>query len=328
MDLSPIWSQLKILSAQDTKTVSGCVLKVFEEGGELSGAAQPFDGLDGSHHKLATRRDVLEECVDGILANLSIVCKLGFDQADFEDMMSQKMAKWATKQRSQAVMKQEIPYEIHVTVTQADLTLFRQTCAQLNVKPIILDLQNAQQVVQDVMTSSVVMGNNNNARTEMERVRNGLVAAGLTVVREKIETVPWHPAAPSEEYGQMNMPADCYFESHIAVLITHESLKSQVQALCAERGLHLSRNAMKRYENGSYRQMITYRAYDGTRESFLKNLESHVDALRQVPSTDGPLDIDKVITEFSLFDSRVHHDRSWLQASALSVHPQQPLPNL
>jgi hypothetical protein len=328
MDLSPIWTQLKILSAQDTKTVSGCVLKVFEEGGELSGAAQPFDGLDGSHHRLASRRDVLEECVDGILANLSIVCKLGFDQADFDDMMSQKMAKWATKQRSQAVMQQSIPYEIHVTVTHADLDAFRKACVQLNVKPIILDLQNAQQVVQDVMTSSVVMGNNNTARIEMERISEGLTAAGFTVVREKIETVPWHPAAPSEEYGQSEMPKDCYFESHIAVLITDDAVKSHVQSLCAERNLHLSRNAMKRYENGSYRQMITYRAYTGTREHFLQVLQSHVDALRLIQTTEGPLDIDKVITEFSLFDSRVHHDRSWLQAPLPSVHSQQSLPNM
>lgn len=307
------WDQIQTLSLHDKKNVSSCAHKVAEECGELSSAVQALDGLDGAHDKIASRHHVLEECVDGILANLSIVCKMGFDPSDFDDMMSQKIAKWATKQRSQAVMHNEIPYEIHITVTNPDITNFKHACAVLGVKPIVLDLQTENKDIQDVMTSSVVMGNNQSAINEMERVRDGLIAAGFHVVRSKIETVPWHPAAPSHEYLQYEMPKDCYFESHIAVLIPDKETQLKISALCVERHLHLSKNAMKRYEDGSYRQMITYRAYSGTREQFHTILETHVSALRQIQTSNGdPLYLDKVITEFSLYDSKVHHDQVWI----------------
>ena len=72
----------------------------------------------------------------------------------------------------------------------------------------MLDLQRDQIVIKDVMTSSVFMGNNTGAYQEMKRISNGLWAAGFEILREKIETVPWHPAAPSSTNRSIIMPKD------------------------------------------------------------------------------------------------------------------------
>lgn len=311
-----MWKQIQTLSDLDKKDVTGCALKVAEECGELSGKVQSYSSLDGSHHKLATNLDILEECVDGILANLSIACKLEFDSDSIIEMLTLKINKWANIQKSQAIMNQKIPFEIHVTVDEADSEAFKNACTLLGVKPIILALQLKQDTLRDVMTSSVCMGSNSDALSEMNRIEKGLLDAGFNVVRKKIETVPWHPAAPSVEFNKIDMPKGCYFESHIAVLIDSDETRLKVDHYCSSERLHISRNAMKEYDDNSYKLMITYRDYNGTKEAFLKQLETYVKQLKLIEDRNGEqIKIDKVITEFSLFDSRIHHDASWLSAN-------------
>lgn len=311
-----VWQNIKTLSEMDSKTTSQKVLKVAEELGELSGKAQPFDGLDGTHHRIVELEELLEEAVDGVLANLSIPLSLGCSPDDVMEMMAKKISKWANLQRSQAIMKDKIPYEIHVTVDKADQALFRQACTLLGVKPIILALQAGQDTIEDVMTSSTFMGNNQGAMVEMQRIVDGLQKHGLKVVRRKIETVPWHPKAPSLEFNNTRMPENCYFESHIAAIITDETIHAEVQRFCRKHGLHLSRNAFKTYQDGTYKLMMTYRAYEGTREDFERTLAKFVGSLSEMKDGKGnALNIDKVITEFSLFDSTVDHDADWLKAN-------------
>lgn len=50
--------------------------------------------------------------------------------------------------------------------------------------------------LKDVMTSSKHFGDNRSAYEEANRIANKLTSFGYKVVRKKIETVPWHPAAP------------------------------------------------------------------------------------------------------------------------------------
>jgi len=108
---------------------------------------------------------------------------------------------------------------------------FKEACASLStdkirVKPIILDLQDKEgdNVFIDTMTSSTFMGDNNSAYYEMKRISEGLSSQGFKVIREKIETVPWHPAAPSKVDGNSAMPKDCYFETHFGVRTTDAHL--------------------------------------------------------------------------------------------------------
>jgi hypothetical protein len=310
---------LRELSVMDTKSLSGKLLKVTEENGELAGELQAYDGLDGAHHRITTQERVLEEAVDVLLASISIPLSIGFSEVDITDMIQRKMNKWAELQKKQAVSQGKLPYEIHITVEEAEIEYFQQVCHNLGVKPIILDLQTIggdntdQQAIKDVMTSSTLMGNNNQAISEMERITKGLENAHLSVVRKKIETVPWHPAAPSESDSTPEMPKDCYFESHIAVIVDDPSTRREIDTYCHANKLHASRNAFKRYEDGSYKLMLTYRAYDGTQEKFKAVLSGFASDLSLIKDQQGePLTIDKVITEFSLFDSKISHDQAWL----------------
>ena len=102
---------------------------------------------------------------------------------------------------------------------------FKKVCKDIGVKPIVIDLENnGESVMKDVMTSSHIIGNNSTSYEECQRISNYLQVKGFKVIRRKIETVPWHPAAPSELGDKM--PEDCYFEAHIGCTIfDHEESK-------------------------------------------------------------------------------------------------------
>jgi len=118
---------------------------------------------------------------------------------------------------AEALPSASVPYEIHVTVEEADVDRFREACADLGVKPLLLALQLASGgVARDVMTSSIHRGDDPSAKGEARRIGEGLAAAGFRVARTKIETVPWHPLAPSRENG-LEAAGGRYFEAHLAV---------------------------------------------------------------------------------------------------------------
>jgi hypothetical protein len=183
----------------------------------------------------------------------------------------------------------------------------------------VLDLQSRQgtSVLKDVMTSSVHQGNNRSAYEEMERIAKGLSSAGMEVVRKKIETVPWHPAAPSRKHENPIMPKDCYFEAHLGVLASEDDLWL-VRRLAEKHACHLSRNIFKRLDEGQVLVMVTYRQYEGERESFERDL-----ALIKAEFGDNFI-VDKVVTEFSIYDTKVHHDAEWLKSSDQKLETDGP----
>jgi hypothetical protein len=74
------------------------------------------------------------------------------------------------------------------------------------------------------MTSSKHFGDNRSAYDESLRIVNELKDYGYKVVRSKIESVPWHPAAPRYITGEV-IP-NCYFESHIGIVIEPNKKKN------------------------------------------------------------------------------------------------------
>lgn len=200
-----------------------------------------------------------------------------------------------------------LPYEIHVTIKSTkDIEYFKKICQELEVKPIILDLQ----VMSDYMTSSVFMGNNGEAIREVERISKGLKDKGFDVLREKVETVPWHPAAPREKDQHPIMPDNCYFECHLAVKL-HENQQEELENLIQDVGkegmrLHKSRNIFKKYIDGQITQMLTYRLYDKTYEEFKANIQILEQKIKTI------FNLDKIIIEFSVYDTKISHDQKWV----------------
>jgi len=300
------------LSKTDKKNLSQKTTKLGEEFGELCRAILPFEDAFATTHRFVDRMNILEEVCDVLITARSIAADLGFTEAEIEEMAKAKTVKWAELQARERNAKWPVPFEIHVTVRGAELDAFRAACALAEVKPIVIDLQNKEgtSVLEDVMTSSVHLGTNSSAHAEMMRISKAMRDAGLSVVREKIETVPWHPAAPSRGHAKPAMPKDCYFESHLAVRTTEDRLPALRKA-AEDQDMHLSRNVFKRLPEGELVVMTTYRKYDGVQEDFEQEANFRAKGLEGLG-----FQVDKVIIEFSVFDTKVSHDASWLQKAA------------
>jgi len=313
---------IKDLSVKDKKTLSQKALKVSEETGELARVTLPFENAHGTTHRFVEKERVLEESVDVILAAISMAYDLGFDHEDIQEMMWSKAAKWQGIQAKEEKVDYPIPYEIHVTVDieksspgqsylkyltgdNPKIEYFKKVCKDIGVKPIVLDLENdGGSVMKDVMTSSHFLGNNRTSYTEAKKIESSLKRSGFEVVRVKIETVPWHPAAPTESGDKM--PEDCYFEAHVGCIITPEQ-KNDLRSIAEFNNAHLSRNFFKKMKDGKFVNMVTLRHYKGTYDEFLFQLDHLKKNLK-----DSKIDFDKVITEFSIYDTKVSHDFKWL----------------
>ena len=189
---------IKVLSLKDKKTLSQKALKVSEETGELAKVVLPFDNAHGTTHRFIEKGRILEESVDVILTAMSIAYELGYSHDEIEEAMMTKAQKWQGIQVKEDKIDYPIPYEIHVTVKMSghqdsypqQIRKFKAVCEGIGVKPIVLDLENDG--MKDAMTSSHHFGDNRSAYTECMRIASHLEHCGMEVLREKIETVPWH----------------------------------------------------------------------------------------------------------------------------------------
>lgn len=306
---------IKTLTKNDKKNLSQKALKTCEEVGELAKVVLPYENAFATTHRFVDRTRILEECADSYLCLMSIAYDLNFSDEEFETMVNHKMKIWADLQAREGRIKYPIPYEIHVTIEPVlaanlqpiSIETFKEICKFLGVKPILLDLHlKGDKVLKDLMTSSTFMGNNREAFEEMKRITAGLVGAGYTVVREKIETIPWHPAAPSRAHENPTMPPNCYFESHLNILCTEEKLKL-LKSIAETHQARRSSNVFKRFDDGTFTIMVTYRNYETVYEDFKSKLEEIKKDLRE-----NAFEVEKEIVEFSVFDTKISHDAAWI----------------
>lgn len=324
---------IKDLSIKDKKTLSQKGLKLAEEVGELARAILPYDSAPGTNHRFSDREQILEEIVDVYLTNISIAHSLGFTDEEMNDMLNKKSKKWAELQLKEEAATFPLPFEIHITVDttenffECDIDGFKSKCQEFGVKPIVLDLEMKEGSIKDVMTSSKHFGDNRTAYEEANRIANRLTSFGYKVVRKKIETVPWHPAAPTFNTGEP-IPNGCYFESHIGVVISPEEkpyLEGLVEELNAgffspSRGFSrpskielggtckLSQNFFKKSKDGSkFVNMLTYRDSMTCKEDFERDVE-----LIKFLLNEDKFSFEKVEVEYALYDTNVNHDSKWI----------------
>jgi NTP pyrophosphatase (non-canonical NTP hydrolase) len=330
---------IKNLSIKDKKTLSQKALKTCEEVGELAKAILPFDSAPGTNHRFIDRDKILEEIADVYLTNISIAYSLNFTDEEITEMIQKKAVKWQEIQAKEDNSSFPLPFEIHVTVDMSRIVDgdgdpvngkkffvedFKRQCKSLGVKPIVLELQLENETLDDVMTSSKHFGDNRSAYEESERIARELSKMGYRVVRKKIETVPWHSAAPLVD-GVIPIPNDCYFESHIGVVITpeqKENLNDFVDFLNdmfeqSDSGgiAKMSQNFFKKSNDGSkFINMITYRnnlcGYDTFKEE--------VEMIKYSLVSNG-FEFEKVEVEYAIYDTNVSHDNAWLKEEVYEV---------
>ena len=307
---------IKKLSLNDKKNLVQKTLKLGEEFGELSKKILPYVGSYGTNHRIVNKDKILEELADLHLVNQSILYDLGFTLEDFEDKLIEKAQVWNSLQikEDRALSKSDLmPYEIHITLKSlegVDINVFKEDCKTIGVKPIVLALQdlNSNKVMDDIMTSSKIYGNNGEAFNEMKRISNALTNLGYNVVREKIEASYWHTKAPFKEGGDTKMPAGCYFEVHLNIECTNEKL-NKLNQISKSTNCHLSKNAFKIIDDNTFTIMMTYRSYEQMFEDFEEHLNFIKDTLQF-----NQFKLEKEIIEFAIYDTKINHDKLWLEA--------------
>lgn len=335
---------VRALSMKDKKTLSQKTLKLAEEVGELAKIVLPYDSAHGTNHRFTDREALLEEVADVYLTNISIAHSLGFTDEELEDMIAKKAEKWGLLQAKEEKAEFPLPYEIHVTVdleNSFDSTVegFREDCRNIGVKPIVIDLEAGTESLKDVMTSSRAFGDNRSAYEESARIKKALEDKGYKVIRNKIETVPWHPAAPQEADHNPDsplfhgdpIPNGCYFEAHIGVLITKKQKKelsrlikdfNDSDSYIEQSGkAKLSRNFFKKAKDGErFVNMITYRSNMEYRENFesevrmLERFLSDPEERHLWSNVTDKFEFEKPEIEYAIYDTNVKRDAKWMLA--------------
>lgn len=197
------------------------------------------------------------------------------------------------------------PHELHVTVAadSTDPKIFEEACGDLGIKPhIIYNEVPSGNTIVDYLTGSDFNGRSSQAFAELGRIAGGLRAAGLDVVREKIETSPWHPKAPKSSLDRLS--EGTYFECHFTL--------PDLPTIHGFRALEwgnvpflISTTESKRAHGLLF---ATMRHYISTAGAFCENVNQiHATLAQQI-------EVGIPTVEFSLYDSNPDHDNAWIDA--------------
>jgi hypothetical protein len=212
-------------------------------------------------------------------------------------------------------------FEAHITVSTLsprESKRFTETCNQLNIKAIQIELSRGDVPIQP-MTCSTHKGNFTTVLNEVTELARQLKRAGFEVTRQKIEAAPFNQGIPITADDAQNHAADNYFEHHLKILFEKESNFVEIQQVCIAHGAHLSRNAFENRADHSKTYFITLRGYSmGLEEAMIR-----FNALKQA-ITHLKINILKNITEYCVYDDRLNLDANWLTDDNASEKESSP----
>ncbi|HEU4406075.1 MAG TPA: hypothetical protein VFS43_12475 [Polyangiaceae bacterium] len=213
-------------------------------------------------------------------------------------------------------------FELHVFVAPLDppdgaVERFGAACrsAPAPMKALLLRLDYVDRGFVGVLQSSrYVTGDVASARAAARADAEALRAAGLEVVREKVEAVAQNPGVPQTGAEGRRSPADRYFEFHLLIDGRRGPLSEgdmrELGRLSAEFSrrlgtpVPLSYNALKPAQ-----RFLNLRA----RGVGLDEAQRAVAELRAAVEAGAELDVKKVIAEYICFDSNRAVDDGWLE---------------
>lgn len=204
-------------------------------------------------------------------------------------------------------LKKAEHYEIHITVkSDGEIEQFKEACATLEVKPLVVQLSNGA-VPDDVMTSSSITCTPSELRDECVRILIGLEAMSWNTVRCKIECAPFHEKVANLVKSDI-LPFQ-YFESHIPVTMGPEQTEDdwrRLRTLAEQQRLHMSANAFK-VQNDTRTIMLTCRSTLFTATTFAEYIDWMTWFIAGFYFT-----VEKPVVEFAIFDSNRAHDNQWI----------------
>ncbi len=199
-------------------------------------------------------------------------------------------------------------FEAHITVavTNEQRAQFRDTCRELHVKPVMIELPAGRSPSQP-MTGSYHRGSAPEAASEVATLARNLRERGYAITRVKLEAVATNDGVPDSDRDANTFPRDCYFEFHLKLLLDPNANTVPLEELCAQLGARLSRNAFKQRADGRSERFVTARVYHAGRRTAFAKADTLLAAL-----TNAGYHIANQVREYSLFDSHANLDAGWL----------------
>lgn len=213
-------------------------------------------------------------------------------------------------------------FELHVFVEPLDpppeaLDAFRAGCASAPqpMKALLLQLDYVGKGFVGVLQSSrYVDGDVASARAAVRADADWLRAAGLRVIREKVESISANAGVPLDAEQGRASPADRYFEFHVLIdrrsgPLSDDDMRS-LRGLSDEFSAKLSRPVPLSYNAFKPSQrFLNLRA----RGVGLAQAMEPVNELSKAIERGGILEVKKVISEYICFDSNRAVDNGWLE---------------
>src|SRR5688572_26800386 len=143
-------------------------------------------------------------------------------------------------------------FETHLTVRLAD----GQTAEALRAAPAARGLKCTHIVLARGRTASQPMLTRTGNGTLSEQLANAatlrgaLEADGFPVSRIKVEAAPWNEGVPRTDADGAAHPPDRYFEHHAKLLLDEGADVAALAELAQRHAAHLSRNALRRRDDG------------------------------------------------------------------------------
>ncbi|HEX8251467.1 MAG TPA: hypothetical protein VF599_25055 [Pyrinomonadaceae bacterium] len=140
-----------------------------------------------------------------------------------------------------------------------------------------------------------------------ESLKNLLIADGFTVSRIKIEAAPWNEDVPQSAAEIVRYSPLRYFESHTRIICDKETDKIVLIETVTKHSAHLSRNALRRREDGLEERFITQRCRTGGYAESLSQLNALLREIRGLGYT--VIDVEE---EYVVYDSNLEIDAGWI----------------
>ncbi|WP_244942954.1 hypothetical protein [Streptomyces inhibens] len=210
-------------------------------------------------------------------------------------------------------------FEVHLTVRddgdRAGAQRLAGYAAARGLKCVHIVLEQGEVPSQPMLTMRG-SGTYDTVRAEAAAEADGLRAAGLDVVRTKIEATPWSAGVPRTDEEAARLGPHYYFEHHLKLLLERSAplapLLSLVEGHCA----HLSRNARRVRADGRLERFVTQRC----RMAGIRTAGQRLDELAGRLSAAG-YEIASTEREFVVHDGNEALDTGWLDAPYAAAAP-------
>jgi len=194
-------------------------------------------------------------------------------------------------------------FEAHITVDSS--VGFKEVAHKLNIKPILIQLDNGANPTQP-MSSSTHKGTLGKVYNEVMDLANKLSKHNFKVLRVKIEASPFNQEIPQTTTEALNHCPTNYFEHHALLVLNDRQCMDSINKVCRDYNAHLSQNRFKVFTEGCLK-FLTIRNYKLGRNEAEYMFSELLQSLDNINTK-----VKNSITEYCVYDSGIQLDYGWL----------------